>query len=282
MGGGRRARRRHRRRERRRGRRHCERRPPRRPKALRRSRRSGGRSPHCRRPGWRGPCAPRTCWEGILERTRTGMARQRPGHRARPAGGRRAPWGVRRGGSGSGGHTAMGATLDGFGTGSSASRSATPSRASVAASWPRSRARCACQCSDRTGRDNGEVLLRGRFLPLFHPEIICLVCGVGSRQEMVFSPVRRRAMRSVMAMWICTPPRPARRRTRGGAALRGGAAERGVVVAPGPHPARPTSGCARPPPGSASGWPNGPRSDRDPPPARGGRHPRDGWKPYVT
>ncbi|MES9622960.1 hypothetical protein ACPCBX_33745, partial [Streptomyces tuirus] len=33
--------------------------------------------------------------------------------------------------------------------------------------------------------------LRGRFLPLFHPGICCLVCGVGSRQEMVFSLVRR-------------------------------------------------------------------------------------------
>ncbi|MGW1617298.1 transposase, partial [Streptomyces sp. NPDC002285] len=31
--------------------------------------------------------------------------------------------------------------------------------------------------------------LRGRFLPLFHPGICCLVCGVGSRQEMVFSLV---------------------------------------------------------------------------------------------
>lgn len=31
------------------------------------------------------------------------------------------------------------------------------------------------------------LLLRGRFLPLFHPGIGCLVWGVGSRQEMVFS-----------------------------------------------------------------------------------------------
>jgi amino acid efflux transporter len=44
--------------------------------------------------------------------------------------------------------------------------------------------------------------LRGRFRPMFYPGIGCLACGVGSRQEMVFSPVRRRAMRSVMAMWI--------------------------------------------------------------------------------
>lgn len=28
--------------------------------------------------------------------------------------------------------------------------------------------------------------LRGRFLPLFHPGICCLICGAGPRQEMVF------------------------------------------------------------------------------------------------
>ncbi|MFJ5917247.1 hypothetical protein ACIQFW_15785, partial [Streptomyces ardesiacus] len=33
--------------------------------------------------------------------------------------------------------------------------------------------------------------LRGRFRPMFHPGIGHLVCAVGSRQEMVFSPVRR-------------------------------------------------------------------------------------------
>lgn len=53
----------------------------------------------------------------------------------------------------------------------------------------------------------GVSALRGRFLPLFHPGICCLVCGVGSRQEMAFSPVRRRAMRSVMAMWIMASER---------------------------------------------------------------------------
>ncbi|MFI1286740.1 hypothetical protein ACH4U5_39360, partial [Streptomyces sp. NPDC020858] len=33
--------------------------------------------------------------------------------------------------------------------------------------------------------------LRGRFIPLFYPVISRLVWCVGSRQEMVFSPVRR-------------------------------------------------------------------------------------------
>lgn len=49
--------------------------------------------------------------------------------------------------------------------------------------------------------------LRGRFLPMFYPGIWCLACGVGSRQETVFSPVRRRVMRSVMAMWIMASER---------------------------------------------------------------------------
>lgn len=40
------------------------------------------------------------------------------------------------------------------------------------------------------------------LISIFYPGIACLVCGVGSRQEMVFSPMRRRAMRSVMAKWI--------------------------------------------------------------------------------
>lgn len=52
--------------------------------------------------------------------------------------------------------------------------------------------------------------LRGRFIPLFHPGIWCLVWVVGSRQEMVFSPVRRRVMRSVMAMLITASERVGR------------------------------------------------------------------------
>ncbi|MFI1286421.1 hypothetical protein ACH4U5_37645, partial [Streptomyces sp. NPDC020858] len=36
-----------------------------------------------------------------------------------------------------------------------------------------------------------EVAFRGRFIPLFYPVISRLVWCVGSRQEMVFSPVRR-------------------------------------------------------------------------------------------
>ena len=44
--------------------------------------------------------------------------------------------------------------------------------------------------------------LRGRFRPMFHPEMGCSVVFFGSRQAMVFSPVRRRVMRLVMATWI--------------------------------------------------------------------------------
>ncbi len=49
--------------------------------------------------------------------------------------------------------------------------------------------------------------LRGRSRPMFHPVIGCFTALVGSRQEIVFSPVRRRAMRSVMAMWITASER---------------------------------------------------------------------------
>lgn len=41
--------------------------------------------------------------------------------------------------------------------------------------------------------------LRGRSLPSFHPVMRIWSGDVGSRQEMVAPPVRRRAMRSVMA-----------------------------------------------------------------------------------
>lgn len=49
--------------------------------------------------------------------------------------------------------------------------------------------------------------LRGRFFPLFHPVIGCFASFLGSRQEIVFSPVKRRAMRSVIAMWITASER---------------------------------------------------------------------------
>lgn len=52
--------------------------------------------------------------------------------------------------------------------------------------------------------------LRGRFIPLFYPVIGRLVWCVGLRQEMVFSPVRRRAMRSVIAMWMMASERVGR------------------------------------------------------------------------
>lgn len=52
--------------------------------------------------------------------------------------------------------------------------------------------------------------LRGRFRPMFHPGMACSVFVFGSRQEMVFSLVRRRAMRSVMAMWMTASERVGR------------------------------------------------------------------------
>ena len=55
--------------------------------------------------------------------------------------------------------------------------------------------------------DPSGIVLRGRFRPMFHPVIGCFTVFVGSRQEIVFSPVRRRAMRSVMAMWITASER---------------------------------------------------------------------------
>lgn len=66
------------------------------------------------------------------------------------------------------------------------------------------------------GRDREDVAavfgvsLRGCFRPMFHPEMGCSVAFFGSRQEMVFSWVRRRAMRSVMAMWITASERVGR------------------------------------------------------------------------
>ncbi len=54
------------------------------------------------------------------------------------------------------------------------------------------------------------LALRGRFHPIFHPGIGCSVVFFGSRQEMVFSPVSRRAMRSVMAMWMTASERVGR------------------------------------------------------------------------
>lgn len=53
-------------------------------------------------------------------------------------------------------------------------------------------------------------VIRGRFRPMFHPEMACSVFVLGSRQEMVFSLVRRRAMRSVMAMWMTASERVGR------------------------------------------------------------------------
>lgn len=48
-------------------------------------------------------------------------------------------------------------------------------------------------CCYREGAASPHLeVLSGRFLPLFHPGIGCSVCGVGSRQEMVFSPARGR------------------------------------------------------------------------------------------
>jgi hypothetical protein len=49
--------------------------------------------------------------------------------------------------------------------------------------------------------------VRGRFILLFHPGMRLCCADVGSRQEMVLSPVRRRAMRSVMARWIMASER---------------------------------------------------------------------------
>jgi hypothetical protein len=62
----------------------------------------------------------------------------------------------------------------------------------------------------RVGLNSDSIPIRGRFRPVFYPGIDCLVWVVGSRQEMVFSPVRRRAMRSVMAMWIMASERAGR------------------------------------------------------------------------
>ncbi|MGC4983871.1 TniQ family protein [Streptomyces sp. DT193] len=58
--------------------------------------------------------------------------------------------------------------------------------------------------------DRATRLVRGRFILLFHPRMRLWCAGVGSRQEMVFSPVRRRAMRSAMAMWIMASERAGR------------------------------------------------------------------------
>ncbi len=61
-----------------------------------------------------------------------------------------------------------------------------------------------------TLRSPRERSVLGRFLPLFHHGICCLACGVGSRQEMVFSLVRRRAMRSAIAIWTMASERAGR------------------------------------------------------------------------
>ncbi|MGW5088827.1 hypothetical protein ACWEQI_16045, partial [Streptomyces coelicoflavus] len=45
-----------------------------------------------------------------------------------------------------------------------------------------------------SGKSSVAQSLRGRFRPMFHPEMGSLLASFGSRQEIVFSPVRRRAM----------------------------------------------------------------------------------------
>ncbi|MDQ1065209.1 hypothetical protein QFZ32_000648 [Streptomyces canus] len=52
-----------------------------------------------------------------------------------------------------------------------------------------------------------EMISKRSLISVFYPGIGCLVCGVGPRQEMVFSPVRRWAIRSVMARWITASER---------------------------------------------------------------------------
>ncbi len=52
--------------------------------------------------------------------------------------------------------------------------------------------------------------LKGRFLPVFYPVSGFISPDIGSRQEMVFSPVSRRALRSVIARWIMASERAGR------------------------------------------------------------------------